>query len=352
MRRSVSPGRGISYHTSPHEPARTRPVFGPSRVSDGAMLVKLPIDILSKHHVLVHGDNVFQSRARLLQALWREDRGFPIGEREQRPGVPLGSMLLTTFATASGANLLTEGARASARREVAAKHAGSGQHIVEERLWCNLLSSQPLAFNLFAELELDLELATRVFRRLWPDRIARVTRIAFEYSPGRGSATYTSDKTAFDVYVEHATPGGGRGFVGIAVKYHEALDDHPAKHRSRYDEVTGAMGCFKPVRRSDLDRAPVEQIWRDHLLAGSMLLDAAARWEMGLCVFVHPGDNAQCSAAVQLYRSHLSDTRTFDTVTLETVVCAIEGETDAAWIRDLRDRYLGWGRIQRVLTAR
>lgn len=314
--------------------------------------MKLPVDILAKHHVLVHGDNVFQSRARLLQALWREHRGFPIGEYERRPGVPLGSMLPSTFATASGANLLTANTLAAARREVGAKQAGSGQHIAESRLWCNLLSSQPLAFNLFAELEVDLDLATRVLRRLWPDRVARVTRIAFEYSPGRGSPTYTCDKTAFDVYVEHATPGGGRGFVGIEVKYHEALGDAPAKHRSRYDEVTRAMGCFKSGRMSDLGREPLEQIWRDHMLAGSMLLDAAARWETGLYVFLHPGDNGQCCAAVQLYRNHLSDTRTFDAVTLEAVVGAIEAETDAAWIRDVRDRYLGWEKIQRALAER
>lgn len=199
---------------------------------------------------------------------------------------------------------------------------------------------------------MDLDLATRVLRRLWPDRVARVTRIAFEYSPGRGNPTYTCDKTAFDVYVEHATPGGGRGFVGIEVKYHEALGETPAKHRSRYDEVTRAMGCFKPGRMSDLGREPVQQIWRDHMLAGSMLLDAAARLETALYVVLHPEDNGQCGTAVQLYRNHLSDTRTFDAVTLEAVVGAIEAETDAAWIRDVRDRYLGWEKIRRALAER
>lgn len=88
--------------------------------------MKLPVDILSKHHVLVPGDNVFQSRARLLQALWREHRGFPIGEHDRRPDVPLGSMLLRTLATASGANLLTANTLAAAHREVGAKQAGSG----------------------------------------------------------------------------------------------------------------------------------------------------------------------------------------------------------------------------------
>lgn len=171
-------------------------------------------EVLTRHHVLVETDNVFQRRARLLQALWREEQGLPIGERE--PGVPLGSRLPEAFAADTGANLLSPAAVRAARREVAAMRGGSGQKIDEDRLWANMLSSQPLAFSLFADLGEDLPLATRVFRALWPDRVAAVTKVGFEYSPGRGSATYTADRTAFDVYVEHTTrhgEGHGRGLA-------------------------------------------------------------------------------------------------------------------------------------------
>lgn len=300
-------------------------------------------ETLERHNVLVATDNVFQRRARLLQALWREGRSLPIGER--RPGVPLGSRLPKAFAKEAGPNLMTPVALAAARREVDAMRAGSGQKIDEDRLWANLLSSQPLAFSLFADLGADLELATRVFTGRWPDRIAAVTKVGFEYSPGRSSPKYTADRTAFDVYVEHTTPRGGRGFIGIEVKYHEALTDAPAEHRPRYDEVTAAMGCFKPELVAGLRRKPVEQIWRDHMLAGSMLL-ASSDWETGLYVFLYPEDNEPCRAAVQLYRDHLSDSGTFDAVTLEQFVDAIGKETDARWVRDVRDRYLGWEKIQ------
>jgi hypothetical protein len=305
--------------------------------------IDVPDEKLRQHAVLVAADNVFQRRARLLQALWREAHGLPIGER--RRGVPLGSRLPMPFASESGANLLGDVARAAARRELAAKRAGSGQHIEEERLWANLLSSQPLAFSMFAELEGDLGLATRVFARLWPERIATVTKVAFEYSPGRGSERFTADRTAFDVYVEHTTHAGGRGFVGIEVKYHEALGDAPAKHRARYDQVTTAMGCFKPSSVLSLCCKPIEQIWRDHMLAGSMLLDSPARWETGLYVFLYPRDNERCHAAVQRYGDCLSNDQTFTTVTLETMVEAIEAASPAPWIRDVRERYLGWWKL-------
>jgi hypothetical protein len=302
----------------------------------------VPDALLLAHHVLVRADNTFQRRARLLQALWREARGLPIGER--RPGVPLGSRLPRDSARESGANLMTPAARDAARREVAAMHAGSGQKIDEDRLWANLLSSQPLAFSLFADLARDLDLATRVLRRVWPERVAGVTGIKFEYSPGRGLAKYTHDRTAFDVYVEHTTAHGGRGFIGIEVKYHEALTDAPAAHRSRYDAVTEAMGCFEPELVKALRAKPLEQLWRDHMLAGSMLLETSAGWETGLYAFLHPKDNEPCRRAAQAYRDHLSDASSFDAVTLETLVAALEAE-GAPWVSELRDRYLGWSRI-------
>lgn len=300
-------------------------------------------ELLERHHVLVVADNPFQRRARLLQALWREERGLPIGER--RPGVALGSRLPKEYAKETGVNLMTPAALAAAQREVEAMRGGSGQKIDEDRLWANLLSSQPLAFSLFADLGVDLALATRVFHRLWPNRVAEITKVGFEYSPGRASSMYTNDRTAFDVYVEHTTPRGGRGFIGIEVKYHEALTDAPATHRSRYDEVTTAMGCFKPELVAGLKKKPVEQIWRDHMLAGSMLL-ASSEWETGLYVFLYPEDNAACGAAARRYRDHLSDDSTFGAVTLEQVIDVVGSETDARWVREVRDRYVGWEKLR------
>ena len=300
-------------------------------------------ELLRQHDVLVASDNPFQRRARLLQALWREARGLPRGER--RDGSPLGSSLPVKYASENCVNLMTDAARAAGKRELQAKARGSKQLIDADRLWANLLSSQPLAFNLFAELEADSGLATKVLRELWPTRVAMVSKVAFEYSPGRSDPKYTGDKTAFDVYVEHTTPRGGRGFIGIEVKYHEALNDAEVDHRARYDEVTRAMGCFKSDRLSGLKRKPIEQIWRDHMLAGSMLLDRDAGWEDGLYVFLHPEDNEPCRRAAQLYADYLTDARTFEAITLERVVDAIIASTDATWIRDVRDRYLNWAKL-------
>ena len=64
----------------------------------GPDLTKLAPAVLRQHDVLVGTDNAFQQRARLLQALWREARGLPVGEHR---GLPLGSTLELTHAKES-----------------------------------------------------------------------------------------------------------------------------------------------------------------------------------------------------------------------------------------------------------
>jgi hypothetical protein len=108
-----------------------------------------------------------------------------------------------------------------------------------------------------------------------------VTRVAFEHSPGRSDPRYAADNSAFDVYIEYVTPSGGSGFVGVEVKYVEDMSDQPARHRERYDEVADLMACFEPTERRRLRAVPLNQIWRDHLLAGSMVLERESPWSEG-----------------------------------------------------------------------
>jgi hypothetical protein len=91
-----------------------------------------------------------------------------------------------------------------------------------------LLSSQPLAFNLFDELKRNGTLATKVFKELYPNlEIERIENIVFEHSPGRKDLKYTGDSSAFDVFIEYSTKSEKLSFLGIEVKYAEHLKDKP-----------------------------------------------------------------------------------------------------------------------------
>jgi hypothetical protein len=305
--------------------------------------------LLQTHRAFVATDDPYQRRARLLQALWREARGLPIGAKTS--GDPIGSRIPLMFARESFANFLTDAAESAARAELAAAGDGTGKLIEEDRLLANLLSSQPLCFNLFGEVQADLGLATRVFRELFPERIGGVTAVRFEHSPRRGDARYTGDRSAFDVFVEHSTPAGARGFIGIEVKYHEGLNDAASTHKPRYDALADAMGCFVADQRAALRDKPLQQIWRDHLLAGSMLANAADGWASGLYVFLHAERNTRCVQAAARYGACLTDARTFAPLTLERMVAALKTHATGSWVAELEDRYLGWHKIDALLAS-
>jgi hypothetical protein len=213
-----------------------------------------------------------------------------------------------------------------------------GKLFGKPRIFDDLLSSQPLCFNLFGELKRDLALASRVMHRLVPDKVATVHRIEFEHSPGRRDPRYTADRSAFDVYVEYDSVGGKKGFLGIEVKYHENMNDALAPHRDRYDQVAQGMGCFHANHLSDLRMKPINQLWRDHMLAGSMLL--ADGWAEGMFVVLYPSENSHAAAAIQKYQAYLADSSTLTAWTLESFVAALAAEGAGGWPGELKDRYL------------
>lgn len=298
--------------------------------------------LLRHYHALESGDHRwFQPRARLLQSIWREEQGY---EAFKQNGKTYGAWLPMPWAKETLANYLTETIREVVREEVIEAKPGRGRLFGEPRIYNNLLSSQPLCFNLFGELQRDLDLATSVVRDLTDGRVEEVTEVRFEYSPGRGDDRYTGDRSAFDVFLETKTADGGKSFVGIEVKYHENLQDPVATHRPRYDEVAELMGCFAEEGREKLRERPLQQIWRDHLLAGA-LLDVEA-YDDGFFVFLHAGQNTYCTEAVAAYQVLLNDQKSFVPWTLARIHGVLENHSEAAWVDGFRDRYLAFEKVE------
>jgi len=160
-------------------------------------------------------DSKFARYGRLLQSKWREKKGYPVAKSKDGTAY-YGNYIDACFAKKEKVNFLTENIRNLVIEELnAAKETKA--LIREDRMWENLLSSQPLCFNLFGELRFNLELATTFFKNLFPERIDEVTDVLFEYSPGRRDPKYTGDRSAFDVFVKYIK-GNKNGFIGIEVK--------------------------------------------------------------------------------------------------------------------------------------
>jgi hypothetical protein len=80
---------------------------------------------------------------------------------------------------------LSDNIQSVVRQEVLDPRRSRGKLFGKPRIFNDLLSSQPLCFNLFAELRFDLALASRVVLGLTQGRFREVTEISFEHSPSR-----------------------------------------------------------------------------------------------------------------------------------------------------------------------
>lgn len=126
------------------------------------------IEELLKFNTYYPADTEFAAHARLLQSKWRTKKGYP--------GLKYGNFLDIDFAKTSKANFLTDNIRQLVTVSLANAET-EGAMIGEPKIWNNLLSSQPLCFNLFGKLHYNLDLATKYFRILSPNRIETVKSI-------------------------------------------------------------------------------------------------------------------------------------------------------------------------------
>lgn len=96
--------------------------------------------------------------------------------------------------------------------------------IYEDRLRRNLLSSQPLCFNLFGYFAVEGANALLPWVRTFAHKAEAITSIRLEHAPSAkelGEAQLGG--SAFDAFIEYRLPNGLRGFIGVETKYHENL---------------------------------------------------------------------------------------------------------------------------------
>ncbi len=302
--------------------------------------------------IKVKGDTEFAAYARRLQNDWRVKKGYQIGNYKNSKGeiIELGSYIDKKSAFKNGFNFITPTILEVVNSSLRNKEHGA--KIEKTRLFTNLLSSQPLAFNLFAELADDTRLATRIFSDLFPERISEVTGIIFEHSSGRGDCKYTCDHSAFDVFVTYKSVSNRLGFIGIEVKYSENLKDAPSKHKPRYEELTLKSKLFKEGSIDILKHRPVQQIWRDHLLSIAHLTHANEGFDEGFFIYLFPKKNEECQLAVNkyvsLFKSFDAESRKYNEILtgfyiryLDDFMLNLNQMVGKEWTRELIERYLG-----------
>lgn len=249
--------------------------------------------------------------------------------------------MLTEKSAYAGYNFLTPGIFDLAERRIA---EGTGK-VEDFRLLHNMLSSQPMCFNLFGELALDHNLATKLVRALWGEHIARITDVRIEWAP-EPVAEYLDDRTAFDAFIEYEMEDGQAGFVGIETKLSESFSPR-CYDKPTYRRWMTADSPWRADANKEVAKTRHNQLWRDHLLAWSLLRHRGSKYkEGGLMVVYHPED-CRCGRVLEGYRALLRDTATFSSFDLAEVVSAwkpLAGE----WLLKFEQRYLALERSEGV----
>jgi hypothetical protein len=295
---------------------------------------------LEQYSAFYEKDTDFASNARLMQSKWRVKKNYPINTTKRSN---YGNFIDTEFAEKEKINFLTAKIQHLVTEKIMEIRRNGGL-IGEPRIWNNLLSSQPLCFNLFGELTFDLNLASRYFQKLFPDTISSIEKVEFEYSTKRDNP----DNSAFDVFIEYYNLNQQKCFFGIEVKFQENLMEESTKksnkifqsHKSEYIKMTNDCKFFKINSIDKLCKAPLAQIWRDHLLAWNMKQD----YYDGFFVFLYPFENKECHSGVEEYKNFLISNNEKETKfyprDLTEFILALKVIFYENWIKDLEERYI------------
>lgn len=309
------------------------------------LLPLIPERLLKQANVYEPYDTRFRAAARLLQALWRERRQMPTGHYTSAAGRRrrLGSRLATDAAR-NGANFLSAEIFGQARLDVSYREPAALMDL--ERMWSNMLSSMPLAFNLLSPLKLDNKLARRVFNQLAPGIAKEITHIQMEHSPGRGDAIFTGDGTAFDAIATARAADGAKTFISLEVKYSESMAEPEARLRPRYHELSRSSGLYADPDDAALRKNPLQGLWRGHMLAQSMV--DAGLYDRGVFMLIAPRQNRDVQCAARDYAKRLATDPTkvaFVNIELEDAIDAMRktGASDLA--AALHERYTDFGPV-------
>lgn len=252
-------------------------------------------------------DSSFRRKMRMHQSCWREAQGLDYAASKQGGGY--GNLLSDTDGGA-GKNFYSE-----AIFHVVKDRIDAGPGVEPNRCKCNLLSSQPMAFNLFAPLCLDSQLAIALLNPVLPGGV-RAAKVYFEYSPGPDAAdpandrsyrphlSYLGDHTSFDVAINYITLSGDNAFAGIEVKLSEPFSPKRYGIDDRYADHWADQDVWNKRPTIDPTAPALNQIWRTHMLAQAH--HRAGNVKAATAVVLHHSGDSNCAKAVKNYLCLLS----------------------------------------------
>lgn len=200
----------------------------------------------------------FTKKCRELQSEYREKMGEPMGKGPFRKSSNYQINMLVN-GEKTGKNFVNEFTFNYAKHRV--ENIQPNETIDEYRLFNNMLSSQPMAFNLFCPFiqmleEGKVEAVTSIFKSIFPDKcIGEVTEVGLEFLH-TDIGNYLNDCTAMDAIVRYKDTDGKPAFIAIETKYTDVLGENTSGRQNvKYDYWIEKIGMFKPDTEAELIRS-------------------------------------------------------------------------------------------------
>ena len=201
----------------------------------------------------------FVRKCRERQGRYREQMGEQMGVGPHNTPTARKQVNMLVDGDKTGKNFVNEYTFNYAKHRV--ENRQPHETIDDYRLYNNMLSSQPMAFNLFCPFiqmleEGKVEAVTKIFKNIFPDKfIGEVTKVGLEYLD-TDIKRYLNDNTAMDAIVKYKDVDGKPAFIAIETKYTDVLGLNTSRKADvKYDEWIKKIGMFKPETEEELIRS-------------------------------------------------------------------------------------------------
>jgi len=309
------------------------------------------MDILKNLGEPYSGDSKFVAKCRKLQSIYRAEQGLAIRPYKGRDGVHYYGNYIEG-GEISGANFLADYIFEYAKHRVENKERH--ETIESDRLFNNLLSSQPMAFNLFCPLRKLLqespEEATRVIRSALPMfPIHLVTKVDLEFIPS-DYKDLTGDKSAMDAIICFKAADGKDGFIAIETKYSENLGTNEASNNEKSLEIIKQLKCFNHNLEEKIKSRQIKltQIYRNFLLSEIYGLKTNAdSYSIILSPHIHPSTDKEVrSITDEMQPDYKGKLRNISLESFTDKLISESPEEYAEIFRRFKDRYLRFDRAE------
>lgn len=287
-------------------------------------------------------DDEFTARMRFHQSWYRKYiLGLLPGPNPSAHNKQYGNMLRSEDGLA-GRNFINDKIFTYVKNRI----AEDSLHIEPRRLLNNMLSSQPMCFNLFAPLAMNLNLATKLVSAMPGfETVLKVTSVKLEYAPPKENML--NDGTSFDAWIEFYRDNGQYGFIGIETKLTEPFSQKEYQCNEYYRRwVNDSDGWWLPGSYNHFNDKNFNQLWRNHLLSYALLHCPESRYnEAYSVVILHPMDG-KCQSAYRLYSDKLTPKgiNTLLNWPLDDLITTwkplVETDDERSWLRSFSRRYL------------